>query len=417
MIRNICIGDIISMNNPVSHIAIIDDGINQNLYKTGELKHNIEITPELHISERVGYDPFLPSHGTTCAAIIKKYAPDAVLSSIKILSDESRRGMKAQLIRALEWCAERRIRLVNMSLGTIDYRDFIEVEKAVKYAEENGVIIVAACNNRNVFTCPASLENVIGVKRDDTGMLKEREYLYNPSSPDGIEITAFGGHHLIKYNGESKITSVCNSFATPAVTSIVHDIIKNNAEICLNELKKVLMCKSVNDSNIKVNECFQNGNIYASECIDIPVVEVYNYYGKNLNEFIVKLSASFRADGYNAISVVEEAWKDACNGRVSIKKLIGEKKSLKESLQIITDLYNPDIIIVPSDVKNSYVRYAEKAESSFEADITIKIYENLNIEINTDETIETKTFTLCDSQIDNIYRYILTLFGADGEKE
>lgn len=35
------------------HIAIIDDGVNEKLYKTGELKYNIEITPELHVSERL----------------------------------------------------------------------------------------------------------------------------------------------------------------------------------------------------------------------------------------------------------------------------------------------------------------------------------------------------------------------------
>ena len=66
-------------------IAVIDDGISEKLYDVGQLRHNILITPELHVIERAGYDPFLPSHGTTCAAIIKKYAPDAVLSSIKVL--------------------------------------------------------------------------------------------------------------------------------------------------------------------------------------------------------------------------------------------------------------------------------------------------------------------------------------------
>ena len=110
------------------NVAIIDDGINQNLYAIGKLNHNIQITHELHIHERVEYDPFLPSHGTTCAAVIKKYALDAILSSVKILNDDSNKGMKTQLIRALEWCVENDIRLVNLSLGTIDYKDFNEVQ-------------------------------------------------------------------------------------------------------------------------------------------------------------------------------------------------------------------------------------------------------------------------------------------------
>ena len=39
-------------------ITIIDHGINKNLYATGELKHNLHITTELDICERVGYNPF-----------------------------------------------------------------------------------------------------------------------------------------------------------------------------------------------------------------------------------------------------------------------------------------------------------------------------------------------------------------------
>jgi hypothetical protein len=44
--------------------AVIDDGVNEKLYNTGMLQHNIEITPKLEIRQRFGYDPFLPSHGT-----------------------------------------------------------------------------------------------------------------------------------------------------------------------------------------------------------------------------------------------------------------------------------------------------------------------------------------------------------------
>ncbi len=39
------------MNDQIN-IAIIDDGVNENLYNTGVLKYNIEITPNLMIRER-----------------------------------------------------------------------------------------------------------------------------------------------------------------------------------------------------------------------------------------------------------------------------------------------------------------------------------------------------------------------------
>lgn len=432
------------MNNYYPQITIIDDGINQNLYDTGELKHNIQITPELHIHERVGYDPFLPSHGTTCAAIIKKYAPEAVLSSVKILNDDSRKGMKTQLIRALEWCVENNIRLINLSLGTIDYKDFIEVEKAVKYAWENGVIIVAACNNRNVFTCPASLENVIGVKCDTSGKLNGTEYIYNSFPPDGIDITACGIHDLVKYSGESKVTSSCNSFAAPDVTALVYNIIKNNPNMGLYELKEVLKQNSADSKHMEgssyiTNKSLKNKNynIYINNSIEIPIIEVYNNYGNKITGFYKNLTEKFRVDGYNAICIcTEEADKDLCNGLISIYSHLNDGKMSFDNIffvkriKLICSIYDPDIIIVPIDMTddNRYIQLKD-VESDLEADVKININENLNIEVmstnendesnenyQTNKYNETKAFASSDKQIDDIYKYILSLFETNEER-
>ncbi len=425
------------------HIIIVDDGINQNLYDTGELKHNIQITPELHIHERVDYDPFLPSHGTTCAAIIKKYAPDAILSSVKILNDDSNKGMKTQLIRALEWCVENDIRLINLSLGTIDYKDFIEIEKAVKYASENGVIIVAACNNRNVFTCPASLENVVGVKCDTSGILKGKKYIYTSFPLDGIDITACGSHDLVKYSGESKITSSCNSFATPAITALVYNIIKSNPNIGLNDLKEVLKQNSVDSKQMEYStyitnksQTINNVSNYINKSIEIPIIEVYNNYGNKINGFYKSLTKKFRVDGYNAICIcTEESEKDLCDGFIPIYsnpnngKMVLANYFFVKRIKKICSIYDPDIIILPVDMKND-IQYTQLAiESNLEADIKININENLDIEVistnendesnenyQTNKYNETKTFTFNEQQLDDIYNYILSLFETNEER-
>ncbi|HEX3028096.1 MAG TPA: S8 family serine peptidase [Clostridia bacterium] len=132
------------------YIAVIDDGINEKLYNAGVLQFNIEIFPDLTIAERENYNTFLPSHGTKCAAIIKKYSADALIGSIKILNDNTKRGLEKQLVRALQWCVDNGIRLVNLSLGTIDFRDFSEVKSCIDHATSQGLIIIAACNNKNV---------------------------------------------------------------------------------------------------------------------------------------------------------------------------------------------------------------------------------------------------------------------------
>ena len=132
------------------------------------------------------------------------------------------------------------IKLVNLSLGTIDFRDYEEVRKAVNYVARKGVIIVAVCNNGNIFTQPASLSNVIGVKCDIEGKLQEGQYRYNCYPLDGIEITACAVHFLVKYDGGEKTTAPCNSFATPMITAIVYNILYQNPAMSFQEIKRKL---------------------------------------------------------------------------------------------------------------------------------------------------------------------------------
>ncbi len=354
------------------HIAIIDDGVNEGLYGTGELIHNIEITSGLDIRKREGYDPFLPSHGTTCAAIIKKYAPHAMLSSIKILDIASMKGMKGQLIRALEWCCDNGIRLVSLSLGTIYYRDFPELEKVVKAIVRKGAVIVAACNNRNVFTCPASLKGVIGVKCAAPDSFKEGEYIYSPFAPDGIEITACGSHRLVKYTGESKITSSCNSFAAPMATALVHEMMAGSPDISIEEIKEELRKNSLCNAENKRKD-LHNVYSYILDDIDIPIVMFYNYTDESLNGIKCKLCHMFREDGYNCILACEkEEGANPVNGIVEIGSCMPESNSISvEGLKIIYRVYDPDIVIAAIDAHRAKREFFERLEAAVKADIRI----------------------------------------------
>lgn len=397
------------------HIAIIDDGVSEKLYKIGKLKHNIQVTSELKICERVDYDPFMPSHGTTCAAIINKYAPETVLSSIKILDGESHTGMKAQLIKALKWCADNGIRLVNLSLGTIDYRDFNEIRESVSYAREKGVVIVAACNNRNIFTCPASLGDVIGVRCDCQDKLGEKEYIYNQKAPDGIEITANGCHKLEKSNGESKTTSMCNSYAAPLITALVYEIIRNNPDILLPDIREKLRKASILTDRIEMEKslpCNHTSYSMVDRNMDAPVIALYNYCGKESEYLGRKLTDAFRKDGYNAINISEgKTGQDYCAGYINISSFIENKgDSLNGAIQRIFNVFDPDIMLVSVDMANQHKQNCiNDMESNFETDININVYENLKIEIKSSN--EARTFALQgDLEIDGLYSYITGLF-------
>ncbi|WP_010251273.1 S8 family serine peptidase [Acetivibrio cellulolyticus] len=226
-------------------IAIIDDGINEGLYCLNSLKYNIEITQNLEIITRDGYDKYSSSHATICAAIIKKFAPEASISSVKILNDK-RRCLCKQLIKAIEWCIAKTVKIVNLSLGTIYFDDYPELLKIINYAAKEGVIIIAACSNQRVMTYPSSCTNVIGVKTDFTYKLKGEGYIYNFYPYDGIDITSCSVFDLVKYNGGVSRSDLCNSYATPFITAKVYEIVKGNPYITVDGVKAKLIDGSVN---------------------------------------------------------------------------------------------------------------------------------------------------------------------------
>ncbi|HEX3047678.1 MAG TPA: S8 family serine peptidase [Bacillota bacterium] len=228
-----------------NEIVLLDDGINESVYQLTRPVQSIEITKHGIIKERNKYNPNQASHGTICAAIIQTYAPGAAVHSVKIL-DENTRGFMMQLVRGIRWCMDSGFKLINLSLGSIHLQDYPVMQKIVNEAYRQGLIIVAACSNKNLFTYPASLENVIGVRCDSNELLQQKEYYYHICPDDGIEITANGAHCLRMANGREEKLYPANSYATPLITAKVYHFLKRYPEATLEEVKKYLYQNAVN---------------------------------------------------------------------------------------------------------------------------------------------------------------------------
>lgn len=239
-------------------VAVIDDGIYTGLYDVGDLKQSIYIDTELKIKAEVkGNTKYNTSHGTICAAILKKYYNNISLTNVKILGDKSNTCTRKQLIRAIKWCIENNIQVINLSLGTVKFEDFNSIKDIINSAYNKGIIVIAACNNNDIFTYPASCSNVIGVKtsRNDTLVLNEGEYFFNLYPLDCIDIIACS-EHVLKQKGEKlKVTHTCNSYATPMITAKVCSILDENPGIGFQGIRYKLYCYSINYSNkiIQIN--------------------------------------------------------------------------------------------------------------------------------------------------------------------
>ena len=347
-------------------IAVIDDGINEKIYNTKDLLDNIEVDTALNILERKDYNALLPSHGSTCAAIIGKYAPDAAIGSIKILEDDNKSAMTGQLLKAMEWCSENGYRIVNLSLGTTQYRDFESIEKAVTCALAKGLIIVASCNNKNIITFPASLPGVIGVKCDTTLTLRDGGYYYNEPAYDGIDITAHCCQSLVNYKGETAPVPRCNSFATPLITAMVYKILNQSPKASLSKIKALLKkhaeARPINNVRLEKTK------------IEIPMILITDYTANQQQRYEEGLVFQFRKNGYNAVLI--EHGKEAADISQGYVTTDFRNTASFEHIKLINRIYDPDIIIVSVNMYKGSGKYLIDLLNFFEIDIRIIIAES-----------------------------------------
>jgi len=133
-------------------IAIIDSGIHPGHPHVGAIADSVEIT-----LAGEGSDPVdRLGHGTAVAGAIREKAPDAQLYAVKVF-DRRLTANIGVILRALEWCRDHHMDLVNLSLGTENptHRDsFLRVIG-------DDLLVVSAAS-----ALPGSLPNVIGVAPD-----------------------------------------------------------------------------------------------------------------------------------------------------------------------------------------------------------------------------------------------------------
>lgn len=133
-------------------IAIIDSGIHPRHPHVGEIAGAVEITiagEGQDAIDRLG-------HGTAVAGAIREKAPDAELYAVKVF-DLRLSANIGVILRALAWCREHRMDIVNLSLGTENpaHRDsFLRVLG-------DDLLVVSAAN-----ALPGSLPGVLGVAAD-----------------------------------------------------------------------------------------------------------------------------------------------------------------------------------------------------------------------------------------------------------
>ena len=208
-------------------IALIDDGIDVSVIDSDLLlKHDLTVEEGGKIRERRMDEPILTDHGTTCASIILKYAPQAQFASLRIFHEETLEANCNMLVSALEWCLHNDIPIVHMSVGSSHLSDYSEIRRVVSKMLQKHQMIISAHSNKDSYSIPACLAGVFGVMADEKMVEDEYSFGQDSNYPLGLELKASSRHELSWYSGYTFTTQITNSYAAPTITAIICNMLQ-----------------------------------------------------------------------------------------------------------------------------------------------------------------------------------------------
>lgn len=202
-------------------VAIIDSGIdNTHPAVAGAVRGWAEPVVDDEGAVRYESAPHtdLFGHGTACAGVIHRIAPDAELYSVRVLGT-GLTGRALMFAAGLRWAIDNHMHVVNLSLGTTSRDHFQLFHELVDEAYYRGAILVTAANNMPVLSAPSLYAAVVSVAcHEDAKGEDPLDFYCNPSPP--VEFGAPGIDVRMAWLKGGYITATGNSFAAPHLTGV-----------------------------------------------------------------------------------------------------------------------------------------------------------------------------------------------------
>lgn len=225
-------------------VAVVDSGIDAAHPAVGSVAGGASFSwdPErcdVVVAEGPHEDLF--GHGTACAGIIRRAAPDCRLHSVRVLG--ARLSGKAQVFAAgLRWAIQSGARVINLSLSTSNPDFFALFHEIADEAYFAGVTLVCAVNNMPVPTYPSQYASVISVAANDA----TDPFALDCNHAPPAEFGAPGIDLEIPWLGSGTIVATGNSFAAPHVAGLVARLLSKHPGLTPSEVKAVLRAASRN---------------------------------------------------------------------------------------------------------------------------------------------------------------------------
>ena len=219
-------------------VAIVDSGIDA---EHPDLDGKVVELVEARLDEkRIVFDPSRSGdsagHGTACAGIIAKIAPESELHSIKVLGAAGL-GDGQAFLAGLEYCIKQRYRVINLSLGTTKPQFFSPLHDLLDRAYQAGCIVVAAANNLPHPSFPSVFSSslISVIKSEEPDPLN-----FGFHFGEVIELTAPGVNIRTPWLDKGYRTLTGNSFACPHIVGVIARLLEKHPDMTPFQVKSAL---------------------------------------------------------------------------------------------------------------------------------------------------------------------------------
>jgi subtilisin family serine protease len=227
-------------------VAVIDSGINnEHPAVGGAVRGYVRVYEEqgkYRFDEAPHTDQF--GHGTACAGLIHKVAPEAELYSVQVLKPTGG-GSGAAFAAGLHWAIEHDMQVCNLSLGTTSRDFFAALHELADTASFKRIILVTAANNQPQPSFPSMYASVISVACNDEQ--DPFRFYYNPAPPVDFGAPGIDVEIAWQDGGYAKMTG--NSFASPHMAGVVALILAKHPGLTPFLVKTILHSTALNVRN------------------------------------------------------------------------------------------------------------------------------------------------------------------------
>lgn len=197
-------------------------------------------------------------HGTHVAGII--LANSRVAEILPVKFTDGKTGSLVTLLKGMKFAVDKGVAVLNLSLG-VD-KDSPALKEGVKYAEERGVIVVAAAGNdgKDMKYFPAAWEGVVGV----AALTKDGERFEMSNFGEWVDFSAVGKDVLSAHPGGMWALRSGTSQAAPLVAAAVCEVMvaleDGEVDLTLENVMKVMKEVSVESEDGKLGRVVKSGN-------------------------------------------------------------------------------------------------------------------------------------------------------------